>query len=149
MEDLMISTMPIKPYEKINLGLMIAPVVSDVLGNILDCKKVLSVNLLHSYDEKIGELDKYFSKIHEFDIHHDEIIKDIDHVDKYLNEIEKLIYMYFIKAKEGIVLRCDYGKVETEKKSIDINQNGKLYHWRNGKIICNCCNNECKEYKCL
>lgn len=147
MENLMISTMPIKPYEKINPGLMIAPVVSDVIGDILKCKKVLSFNLLHSYDETIDNLHKYLSKISEFDIHYDEIIKDIDYVNSYLSKIEKLIYMDFIQVKEGIVLRCDCGKVETEKKSIDINQNGKLYHWKNGKMICDCCNNECKEYK--
>ena len=76
MENLMISTMPIKPYNKINPGLMIAPVICDVIGDILKCKKVLALNLLHSYDDKSVDLDKYLSKIVEFDINYNELIKD-------------------------------------------------------------------------
>lgn len=147
MENLMISTMPIKPYNKINPGLMIAPVICDVIGDILKCKKVLALNLLHSYDDKSVDLDKYLSKIVEFDINYNELIKDINYTDIYLSKIEQLIYMGFIEIKKGIVLRCDCGKVEIEKKSVINNKNGNLYHWENNKMICSCCNRECKEYE--
>ena len=126
MENLMISTMPIKPYNKINPGLMIAPVICDVIGDILKCKKVLALNLLHSYDDKSVDLDKYLSKIVEFDINYNELIKDINYTDIYLSKIEQLIYMGFIEIKKGIVLRCDCGKVEIEKKSVINNKNGNL-----------------------
>ena len=39
MENLTVMTMPIKPYEKINIGLMIAPTLVDIIGSTLKCKK--------------------------------------------------------------------------------------------------------------
>lgn len=146
MEDLMITTMPIKPYEKINIGLMVAPILCDVIGSILNCKKVLSVNLLHSFDDKQNDLKKYIDVIKSFNINYNEIIKDIDHTDKYLEKIEELYFKQIINIRNGKILRCDCGKVEMTKESIKYNKNGDLFYWNDGKIFCKCCNNECKEY---
>ena len=33
------------------------------------------------------------------------------------------------------------------KNSVKDNKDGELYHWSEGKVICNFCHNECKEYK--
>lgn len=63
MNDLMITTMPIKPYDNINIGLMIALTLCDVLGSILKCKKVLSFNLLHSFEDKRVSLQNYIDNI--------------------------------------------------------------------------------------
>ena len=71
MENLTVMTMPIKPYEKINIGLMIAPTLVDIIGSTLKCKKVLSFNLLHSFDNKIPVLEKYIDNIHNFNINYD------------------------------------------------------------------------------
>lgn len=83
MNDLMITTMPIKPYEKISIGLMIAPTLCDILGSILNCKKVLAFNLLHSFEDKKVDLKKYIENIEKFSIEYNEIIKDIENIDKY------------------------------------------------------------------
>ena len=63
MENITVTTMPIKPYEKINIGLMIAPTLVDIIGPIIKCKKVLSFNLLHSFDNKVPVLSNYIGKI--------------------------------------------------------------------------------------
>lgn len=146
MNDLMITTMPIKPYDNINIGLMIAPTLCDVLGSILKCKKVLSFNLLHSFEDKRVSLQSYIDNIESFEIKYNQIIKDIDNVEEYLKKIEDLYAKGFIKVKKSNILKCDCGRVEMLKSSINSNRNGDLYYFKNEKIICKFCNKECKEY---
>jgi len=146
MDDFMITTMPIKPYEKINIGLMIAPTLCDVLGTILNCKKILAFNLLHSYEDKNVNLQNYINNIEKFKIKYDDIIKDIEHVEEYLNKLEELYRKGTINIKKGEVLRCDCGKVEMTLKSIRYNKDGDLYYWKDNKIFCKHCNKECKKY---
>lgn len=104
MKDLMITTMPIKPYEKINIGLMIAPTLCDVLGTILNCKKVLSFNLLHSFEDKNVDLKKYIDNIEKFNVNYNEIIKDIENVEKYLKKIEELYRLGILTIQKGEML---------------------------------------------
>lgn len=146
MNDLMITTMPIKPYKKINIGLMIAPTLCDVLGSILNCKKVLAFNLLHSFEDKNIELKKYTDNIENFNIKHNEIIKDIENIEKYLKKIEELYKIGIISIQKGEILRCECNKVEMLKSSVKYNKNGELYYLKDGKIICKFCEKECKKY---
>lgn len=39
MENITVTTMPIKPYEKINIGLMIAPTLVDIIGSLQNVKR--------------------------------------------------------------------------------------------------------------
>ena len=139
MENITVTTMPIKPYEKINIGLMIAPTLVDIIGSIIKCKKVLSFNLLHSFDNKVPVLSNYIGAIKEFDINYDEIIKDIEHSGDYLKKIEELYNKGFVTLKQGNILRCDCGKVEMASDCIKNIRDGDLYHWNNDKIICKFC----------
>ena len=43
MGDKIITTLPIKPQEKIKIGLCIAPLLSEVLRNSMDAENILSV----------------------------------------------------------------------------------------------------------
>lgn len=146
MNDLMITTMPIKPYEKINIGLMIAPTLCDILGSILNCKKILSFNLLHSFEDKNVDLKKYIENIEKFNIEYNEIVKDIENIDKYLKKIEELYKLGVISIQKGKILKCECSKVEMLKSSVKYNKDGELYYWKDGKIICKFCSKECKEY---
>ena len=137
MKDLMITTMPIKPYDKINIGLMIAPILCDVLGSILNCKKILSVNLLHSFENKQNNLQKYIDIIKKFDIYYNDIIKDIDYTSKYLEKLEELYSKGFVNIKSGEIFRCECGKVEMTKSSVKYNKNGELYYRDNIKSFVN------------
>lgn len=142
----MITTMPIKPYKDINIGLMIAPTLCDVFGSILKCKKILTFNLMHSYDEKQEDLKKYIDSIGKFEIKYDEIIKDEDFVYEYLKKVEQLYKKGAICIKNGQIIRCDCGRVEMSKSALNNHNDGDLYYWENNKIICKLCGKECKEY---
>lgn len=146
MENITVTTMPIKPYEKINIGLMIAPTLVDIIGSIIKCKKVLSFNLLHSFDNNVPVLSNYIGTIKEFNINYDEIIKDIEYSGDYLKKIEELYNKGFVTLKQGNILRCDCGKVEMASECIKNGRDGDLYYWDNDKIICKFCKKECKEY---
>ncbi len=146
MENLTVMTMPIKPYEKINIGLMIAPTLVDIIGSTLKCKKVLSFNLLHSFDNKIPVLEKYIDNIHNFNINYDEIIKDVEWVEKYLTKIEELYIKEAIVLKKGNILKCDCGRVEMAFECLKNGRDGDLYYWNKDKIICKFCGKECKQY---
>lgn len=147
MEDLVISTMPIKPYNNINIGLMIAPTLCEMLGEILECKKIIIFNLLHSYEDSSSNLHKYINRINEFNISYDKIIKDIDFVEEYMNKIQELYDLGFIKIKKKPILRCECGKVEIVENGIRPNGHGDLYYNNNNKIYCNFCNKECRKYE--
>lgn len=146
MEKLMVSTMPIKPYKNINMGLMIAPTICDVVGNNFKCKKAMAFNILHSYGNNEENLPGYLEKLHSFDINNYIITKDIDYTDKYLEKILELYDKGIIVAKDSTILRCNCGKTEMPKDSIKYKIDGNLYKWDNEKVICKSCNCECKEY---
>ena len=146
MENLTVTTMPIKPYEKTNIGLMIAPTLVDIIGSILKCKKVLSFNLLHSFDNKVPVLSNYIDNIKEFNINYDEIIKDIEHIEDYLKNIKELYNKGVVTLKQGHILKCDCGRVEMSKDCLNNGRNGDLYYWDNDKVICKLCGKECKQY---
>lgn len=146
MKNLMITTMPIKPYKNISAGLMIAPTLCDIVGSILKCKKVLAFNLLHSYDEKQDNLKKYLNCIENFGIKYDEMIKDIDHVYDYLKKIEQLHDKGVLLVEKGLIIRCECGRVEMTKSSLKNHSDGDLYYWDDNKIKCRLCGKECKEY---
>ena len=146
MDNLMISTMPIKPYEEVNIGLMIGPTLSDIVGSILNCKKVLSFNLLHSFDNKKNYLSNYINIIKSFGIEYNQIIKDVDWTEQYLYKIEELYKKGVILINEGNILRCDCGRVEMSKDSLKNHQDGNLYYWAHDKVICKLCGKECKSY---
>lgn len=146
MKDVVVSTMPIKPYKNIKTGLVIAPLLCDALSNAISCDKVMSFNLLNSYEDKNVDLDNYINKISDFGINNYQILKDESNASKYLLDVEKLIYMDFINMQKKYVLRCDCGKVQIPKDSIKYNKNGDLYSINDGRITCNICKSECKEY---
>ena len=62
-ENIVIATMPIKPQDKTNLGMYIAPTIMDVVGEKLECRKVFSMNLLNTYKDKSNCKDIYLQDI--------------------------------------------------------------------------------------
>lgn len=142
----MIGTMPIKPYKNIGAGLLVAPVLCDILADILKCNKVLSFNLLNSYEKKDYYLTNYIDVIDGFGIKGYEILRDIDNVENYLDSIERLIHMDAIKMKKRDILKCSCGKVQISSAAIRHNKQGDLYKEEHGKIICNFCKSECRKY---
>ena len=142
--DVLVSSLPVKPQNITNVGMMMAPTVMNFIGDALDCNKMISFNTLHSYSDKEEELDVYLHDVKQSGISYDKIFIDSDNANKLLGYAEEMYYNKQIIPKNKTIVRCDCGKVDLEKSAV--NGNAKLYSVKNGKIICNHCNSECKEY---
>ena len=143
--NILVSSLPVKPQQITNVGMMLGPTVMDFLGDVLDCNKMLSFNTLHTYNDKNSELELYVNDINKSGINYDKTFVDSDCANELLNCVQKMIYDKEIVVKNKIIYRCECGMVDLEKSAI--NKNAKLYSIKNDKIVCKHCNCECKEYK--
>lgn len=143
-DNILVSSLPVKPQNITNIGMMMAPTVMNYLGDVLECDKMISFNILHSYSDKADELDVYIDDVKKSGISYDKIFIDSQKANELLEFIEKMYYTKQIIEKNKKIIRCECGKVDLEKDAI--NNNAKLYTIKNGKIYCNQCNTECKEY---
>lgn len=138
-------TMPAKPREN-NTGSIIATSVSDYLGDVFDAKKILTVNLLHTYKNSEQYLDSYFEDIKNTGNRYDILLRDIDYVNKVLDLIRDMIDIGIVKTGSEKIIRCDCGRVELSRNGIRKKNNASIYKVDGNKVICNCCQGECKEY---
>ena len=145
-EDFVISSLPIKPRKKPILGMVISPVVVELLGKKLKIEKNLAINLLHSYDDLSFLLDDNIDYFGKYGLDFDNIVLDNDHTDKLLDGIEKLVFGGFIKPIETEMYRCDCGFVDVPVMVANGYSDGKIYHLEDGKIICNNCGGVCQKY---
>ena len=146
-KNILVTTLPIKPQKKINIGMCIAPFLMDLVSSNLECSSVFSVNLLHSYDFKENDLEKYINKVKSLGLRYDDIFIDKEWAEKLLFLIKQMIKENKIIEKKGSVIRCSCGKVDIIKNGIrDFDNAGDIYYKKDGKLICKCCNSECKEY---
>lgn len=143
-QDILISTLPIKPQKKTNIGMLLAPTIMDFMGTVLGAQKNIGFNLIHSYEEKDTELDDYLNTINAAKIKYDSIFVDKDYEDELLEIIDKMYHDGFLKIKQIEKVRCDCGRVDMVTSTVN---NGKLYRIEDGNIICNYCNRVCSTYK--
>lgn len=143
-QDTIILTLPIKPQQETNIGMMISPTIMDYIGSSLSIKKNIGFNTIHSYENKDVNLNSYLSYVNNSGINYDSVFIDKNYSDELLNIIEKMYYDGFIKVKTKETIRCECGRVDMLCESIN---NEKLYTRQNGKIICNHCGKECKKYQ--
>lgn len=146
MENIVL-TMPIKPQNKTNVGMMIAPTIMNYIGEALNIKKVLSTNTLNSYNEKDSLLDDYISVVERNGINYDVMFNDKANADRIVTVIQKMVDDQIIKISHEEIVRCDCGKVDILKSAIRHFSDGKIYKRdENGKYYCKLCNCECKTY---
>lgn len=143
--DILISTMPIKPQKKTNVGMLIAPTLVDMLGSVFDCEKVISMNSLNSYQDKDSQIEQYKIDIDKNKINYNSIFVDKENVDKIMEIVEKLYLEKYLNIKNKVKIRCNCGKVDFLKSSIS--NNAKLFYFDgSNNIICKECGGKCKEY---
>lgn len=142
--DLMISTLPIKPQKITNIGMMIAPTIMDYIGSTLEIEKNIGFNILHSYETKSESLDEYLNYVKTSGINYDSIFVDKDYDNKLLEIVFNMIKSKHIVEKEKEIIRCSCGKVDMINS---INENGKLYIYKDGKVFCKNCGQECIKIK--
>ena len=141
--DFIVSTLPIKPQISTNIGMMIAPTIMQYIGNVFDIEKCMSVNLLHTYSNKKNELQNYINYILQAGITYNMLFRDDMHNNQLIGFIIELLKNDILDVEKRHVIYCECGKIDMLKEAV--NENGKLYHKVHDKIICNCCNNICKE----
>ena len=143
--DCLVSTLPIKPQKKTNVGMMIAPTIMDYIGDVLACDKMMSFNTLHSYISKDDEYFTYLNDINNSGIPYDKIFIDNSESDKLLGIVDEMLQKNILFIKDKYIYRCNCGMVDIEESAI--NRNAKLYYLDNDKVICKNCKCECKKYK--
>lgn len=147
MEDLVISTLPIKPRKKPIVGMVISPVIVELLGKKLKIQKNLALNLLHSYNDLTSLLDYNVNYFGNYGLEFDRLILDSENVCKLLDGVEKLIRAGFIVSEPTEKYMCDCGFVDVPVTAISNHSDGKIYQIQDGKVICNHCHTICKKYK--
>lgn len=142
-------SMPIKPSSNEHIGSVIPPILCDYLGDVFSdykSEKIITINLLHSYENREKYLKKHLSGIEKFDVNQDMILYDIDFCSKVLDSIRNMLDVGIIKEANERILRCHCGRVELSQKGIRIKNNASLYSVCAGSLICNYCKSVCREY---
>ena len=147
MKDFVISTLPIKPRENPNIGMTISPVIVELLGKKLKIQKNFAINLLHSYNDLSTLLDYNVNYFDNYGLQFDSLILDSENVDKLLEGIEKLISAGVVLSQQAEKYRCNCGFVDTLVTSVNDYSEGKIYHIKDGNLICNHCHSICRKYK--
>lgn len=146
MENIIVTTMPIKPQPKTNIGMCFAPLISEVVAKNLGCKSILSTNLLHSYKNENELLPVYTKTLEELGIEYDHLFVDKEHADILLDCIKELIKQKKVVEKESTVLSCPCGKVDIIEQGVRKFDNGDLYTKQGNSIYCKLCGGECKPH---
>ena len=144
--DKVFVSMPAKPRENNNTGAIIAAALCDYLGDVFGGEKILTTNLIHSYKDPEKYLDQYLNSIKDFGNRYDILLKDVDYGDKILDIVGDMLDIGIIKSGTERILRCDCGKVELSHNGVRKKNNADHYSVVGDKVVCNCCNGECKEY---
>ena len=135
MEDLVISTLPIKPRKKPIVGMVISPVIVELLGKKLKIQKNLALNLLHSYNDLTSLLDYNVNYFGNYGLEFDRLILDSENVCKLLDGVEKLIRAGFIVSEPTEKYMCDCGFVDVPVTAISNHSDGKIYQIQDGNVI--------------
>ncbi len=141
-----VMTMPIKPQKETNIGMYIAPTLSNVLSDILSCDNTMAINLLNTYKDKTVELSIFLNDLSRQGIKYNNLFVDSEHTEEILSLIEKLVYDGFVQKSYEEIFRCDCGKVDILKQGINPSVS-KLYYEKNDEYYCKDCGTECKSFK--
>ena len=145
MNNTMVGTLPIKPQDKTNIGMLIAPTVMDYIGTVLNIPRTMGINTLSTYDLRDQQEEIYLDSIKNGSISYDSLFVDKKRVDELLEIVERLYHKEFLKVEYKDILRCECGKVDFLNGSLDGDL--KLCEKIGDKYYCKLCHSECKSYK--
>lgn len=135
--------MPMKPKLN-NSGFKILPLVTNVVGDILDCETVLTFNVLHGFKDNHVTMDDYIKELNNIDITYDRVVMDKDFVEQAKQNIVNFYEKGLVEIEDKDVISCECGVVNTTKENIDKISKMKLAHFENGIVVCEKCGKECK-----
>lgn len=150
MNDRLIITLPISPYDKMSVGKMTTPILGESLAKSMDCNFIMAINVLNSYKNK--KYDSFIKLLNYYQINPNKYWIDNHYVKELINKIYLLNEMGYICEKEKEVMTCNCGKVEIDKENINtINMNDSLFEIKDEKYYCKFCNKQCyvEKNKCF
>lgn len=147
MNDILITTFPMKPLSNIKVGTFTAPLYVEFLSQKLNCKSVLSLNLLNSYKKLNDNSKDYLKILNNIGMNFDEVFIDYYNKEKLLNSIDLLFKNRLIVEQNEEFLICDCNKVDIKYSTINDYTNYDLIESKNGEYYCKDCGNKCKIVK--
>jgi len=149
-KNLVTMSLPAKPQSKTNIGLLIAPIIMEIIGKKTNSKKMITLNTLHSYISTQENVGVYLNDLKKTNIKYDCYYEDKKHTDELLLVLKKLIKSNIINEKEVNIFSCDCGKVEFIENGLCYGD-GKLYSKKGDNLYCDFCNSKviCKKRKAL
>lgn len=141
-KDYVITTLPMKPLNKMKVGSLTSPLYVNFIGDKLKIKKVLSLNELNSF-KLIDCSNEYIQILKDVNLKYDEIFIDAKNKSKLLNVVKLLDEKGLLIEKDEEILSCECKKVDMLFSSINSFDNGLLKK-ENDKYICRECNSLCK-----
>lgn len=147
MNDTLITTFPMKPLSNIKVGTFTAPLYVDFLSQKLNCKSILSLNLLNSYKKTNDNSNDYLKILNNVGINFDEVFIDYYNKEKLLNNIDLLFDKGLIVERDEEFLICDCNKIDIKYSTINDYTNYDLIESKNGEYYCKDCGSKCKIIK--
>lgn len=147
MNNILITTFPMKPLSNIKVGTFTAPLYVEFLTQKLKCRSALSLNLLSSY-KKINDNSKDYLKIlSNIGINFDKVFIDYYNREELLNTIDLLFKKKLIIEQTEEFLVCNCAKVDIKYSTINGYTNYDLIESIDGEYYCKDCGNKCKIVK--
>lgn len=142
MNDRMIISLPISPYDKMSVGRMTTPILGESISKSMNCKFIMAINVLNSYKNK--NYSGFINLMNNYNINPNQYWIDNQHVKEMMNQIYILNEMGYICEKEKKIVRCTCGKVEISKDNIStINLKDSLFGIKNDEYYCKFCKSKC------
>lgn len=147
MNDILITTFPMKPLSHIKVGTFTAPLYVSFLAEKLKSKSALSLNLLNSYKEFNDNTLDYVEILNNVGINFNEVFIDYYNKDKILDSINTLVKKKLIVEREEEFLSCFCNKIDIKYSTINNYTNYDLIECKNGNYYCKSCGNKCSIVK--
>lgn len=143
MNDVVVTTFPIKPLNKVRVGSFTAPVYVDLIAKKIECKSVLSLNVLNSYKNLKDDCSEYINILKEVGLRYDEVYTDFDNLSKLLECIKLLDNKGLLIEKQEEILCCDCGKVDIVSSTLTSHINSDLLEQKEDQYYCKACKSKC------
>ena len=137
-KNLLTMSLPAKPREKTTIGMLLAPIIMDLLAAKTGSERMISLNTIHTYSSPEKFVSIYLNDIDKWNIEYDYFFEDKENSKLLLSVLETMIKEGIVYEKEEYIYTCDCGIVEFIKNGLCYG-NGKLYKNTNGKLTCNKC----------
>lgn len=145
-EDTIVVTFPIGVRSsKVKNGLLLTPLVSQIIAKNMDADFMLVLNSMDSYIAGREEyVEPFMQACSDMNISPDIVYVDDQHKDELTKYVNELLDLGIVKPEHRKIKLCDCGKVQLLENA-PTQPEARLYHINNvGEEICSSCNTKLK-----